>query len=82
MPIPKTYLEIADDLAARIAAGEYPPGKMIPSYAHIADIYSVSVSTAQRAVRVLQHERHLVVGASGRGVFVVEPTADPPISGG
>ena len=71
MTIPLNYRGIADDIAARIATGEYPPGAKIPSYSKLAALYSVSISTAQRAVMVLQ-ERGLVVGAQGRGVFVRE----------
>jgi len=71
MTIPLDYRGIADDIAARIAAGEYPPGSKIPSYSQLATLYSVSISTAQRAVIVLR-ERGLVQGAQGRGVYVRE----------
>jgi GntR family transcriptional regulator len=71
MTIPLDYRGIANDIEARIAAGEYPPGSKIPSYSQLADLYSVSISTAQRAVIVLR-ERGLVVGSQGRGVFVRE----------
>jgi GntR family transcriptional regulator len=66
-----SYRAIADDLAERIKAGEYAPGSAIPSYAELADIYSVSVSTAARAVSLLR-DRGVVVGSPGRGVFVPE----------
>jgi GntR family transcriptional regulator len=69
MTIPLSYRGIANDITARIAAGEYPPGSKIPSYAQLAALYSVSVSTAQRAVMALE-ERGVVVGVQGRGVFV------------
>ena len=70
MTVPRlTYREIADDLAARIRSGEYPPGEKLPSYAQLADIYSVSVSTAQRAVTLL-HDRGLIVGEKGVGLYV------------
>ncbi|HEU4425292.1 MAG TPA: GntR family transcriptional regulator, partial [Pilimelia sp.] len=54
---------------------EYPPGSKIPSYSQLASLYSVSISTAQRAVIVLR-ERGLVQGAQGRGVFVRERDRD------
>jgi GntR family transcriptional regulator len=66
-----TYRQIADDLAARIKAGEYPSGTTLPSYKQLADIYSVSISTAARAVGLL-HDRGLVYGEPGRGVFVAD----------
>lgn len=75
MTIPLDYRGIANDIAARIAAGEYPPGSKIPSYSQLALLYSVSISTAQRAVIVLR-ERGLVQGAQGRGVYVRERERD------
>ena len=67
-----SYSEIADDIAARIARGEYEPGSRLPSYAQLADIYDVSYSTAARAVRVLR-ERGLIYGEPGRGLYVDLP---------
>ena len=71
MPRHMSYRQIADDITARIGNGEYPPESKIPSYQQLAALYSVSISTAQRAVLVLQ-ERGLVYGEPGRGVFVTE----------
>lgn len=71
MPVPMSYRAIAADLAARITSGEYPPGSKLPSYAELALLYSVSVSTAQRAIALLQ-DRGVVVGATGRGLYVAE----------
>ena len=64
-----TYREIADDVARRIQADEYPPGSALPQYHEMARSYGVSVSTAQRAVMLLR-DRGLVTGVPGRGVFV------------
>src|SRR5690606_17225621 len=61
--------ESEDDIAERIARGEYEPGSGLPSYAQLADIYDVSFSTAARAVRVLR-ERGLIYGEPGRGLYV------------
>jgi GntR family transcriptional regulator len=69
MPVPMSYREIAEDLAARIKAGEYKPGEMLPSYAGLADLYSVSRSTASR-VYSITNDRGITVGSPGRGVFV------------
>jgi GntR family transcriptional regulator len=71
--VPLSYRGIADDLAARIRVGEYPPGAQLPSYAQIAALYSVSVSTAQRAVGLLR-DRGVAVGEQGRGVYVADRT--------
>jgi GntR family transcriptional regulator len=73
MPRRLTFRQIADDIAARISTGEYPPATKIPSYQQLAHLYSVSISTAQRAVLVLQ-ERGLVYGEPGRGVYVGDGT--------
>ncbi|MEV6968614.1 winged helix-turn-helix domain-containing protein [Hamadaea sp. NPDC051192] len=69
--VPLSYAQIAEDLASRIGKGEYPPGGRLPSYAQIADLYSVSISTAARAIGLLRF-RGVVVGAQGRGVYVPE----------
>lgn len=74
VPIHLSYIQIADDLAARIAAGEYLPGGTLPSYAELAELYSVSPSTAARAYGLLR-DRGVVAGQSGRGVYVAEPQA-------
>lgn len=68
-----TYKEIADDLAERIRAGEegYRPGDQLPSYKALADLYSVSISTASRAYGLLQ-DRGLTESVVGRGTFVPE----------
>jgi Transcriptional regulators len=73
--IPLSYSDIAADITARIKAGEYAPGDKLPSYAQLADLYSVSFSTAARAVALLR-DRGVVVGAPGRGVFVKEPEGE------
>lgn len=69
VPILLTYRQIADDLAVRIATGEYAPGAKLPTYQELADLYSVGVTTAARAYAVLV-DRGVVVGMAGRGMFV------------
>jgi GntR family transcriptional regulator len=73
MTVPLSYRGIANDITERIAIGEYPAGSKIPSYRQLSELYSVSISTAQRAVMALE-ERGVVVGVPGRGVFVRQPT--------
>jgi len=70
-PTHMSYRAIADDITARIKSGEYPPGAQLPSTAALAELYSVNRSTIVRAVGLL-HERRLVEGIAGVGVFVVE----------
>ncbi|GAB2951753.1 hypothetical protein GCM10027280_45180 [Micromonospora polyrhachis] len=71
MPIPMSSRQIADDLTARIRGGEYPPGSRLPSLRELAALYSVSVSTIQRALE-LTKDRGLVIGSPGRGLYVSE----------
>jgi GntR family transcriptional regulator len=71
MPVPLSYREIADDLTGRIRAGEYPPGSRLPTLRELADLYSISVSTVQRALSLVE-DRGLIVSPQGRGIFVVD----------
>lgn len=66
-----TYAQIADDLAARIEAGEYPPHSELPSVRQLAELYSVSTATIDK-VHVVLRGRGLTYGVPGRGVFVEE----------
>jgi GntR family transcriptional regulator len=69
MPQSMDYLQIADDIASRILMGEYPADSKLPSYREFALLYSVHISTVQRAISLLR-DRRLVYGQAGRGVFV------------
>ena len=71
MPVPLSYRGIADDVVARICAGEFQPGQVLPSYNALAAHYGVSYATAARAYGLLR-DRGAIVGAVGRGVFVAE----------
>jgi GntR family transcriptional regulator len=69
MPRRLTWREIADDLEARIRAGEFPPGTYIPSYRQVAERYDVSKATAGKAIALLT-ERGLIEEDRGRGNVV------------
>lgn len=69
MPRRMSYEQIADDIAARIESGEYPPDSQLPSNRQLAELYSVSIATAQRVAIVLR-AKGLTYGVPGRGVFV------------
>jgi GntR family transcriptional regulator len=71
VPIPPTAREIADDIADRITSGEYPAGSKLPPARELADLYGVSLSTAQR-VQLLLKERGLAIGRQGDAVYVAE----------
>ncbi|AVT38217.1 winged helix-turn-helix domain-containing protein [Plantactinospora sp. BB1] len=69
---PAEYRRIADEITAKIKNGELPPGTKLPSTSELADQYGVSTATAYRAVSLL-HDRDMVMGQPGRGVYVAEP---------
>ncbi|KWV29760.1 MULTISPECIES: winged helix-turn-helix domain-containing protein [Micromonospora] len=66
---PAEYRRIADELTTKIKSGELTPGTKLPSTSELADQFNVSPATAYRAVSLL-HDRDLVVGQPGRGVYV------------
>ncbi|MEU6204617.1 winged helix-turn-helix domain-containing protein [Micromonospora musae] len=72
MPIPMSSRQIADDLSARIRSGEYVPGEKLPSLKELAELYSVSISTIQRALE-LTRDRGLTIGRAGSGIYIAEP---------
>ena len=70
------YLQIADDLQGKIAAGQYRPGDKLPSNTQMQQEYGSSKQTITNAVRELQ-DRGLVATHSTRGAFVLEPSGEP-----
>ncbi|MDG4756526.1 MULTISPECIES: GntR family transcriptional regulator [unclassified Micromonospora] len=62
---------MADDIEQKIRSGEYSPGQQLPSVSEIGELYNVARSTAYRAVKEL-HDRNLVYGQQGQGVFVAD----------
>jgi GntR family transcriptional regulator len=50
------YEAIADEIRARIASGEYPPGAKIPGEKDIIATYAVGRETAYRALQLLRDE--------------------------
>lgn len=75
------YLQVADDLRAKIADGTYPVGAALPSTAQLMATYGVSTTVARAAIRELQGEG-VAEGQPGKAVFVqrepapVEPSAE------
>jgi GntR family transcriptional regulator len=53
------YEQVAAAIAARIQAGEFRPGQMIPSESTLIDEYEISRSTARRAVALLRDQASL-----------------------
>lgn len=65
------YLQIMEQIQARIAAGDWPPGKELPSIRALAAALNVSVITIKRAYLDLESEG-VIVTRHGKGSFVAE----------
>jgi DNA-binding GntR family transcriptional regulator len=65
------YLVLADVLRERLDHGEWLPGEQLPSAETLAEQYSVSPTTAAKAVRVLAEEGRVNV-VRRWGAFVAE----------
>ena len=64
-----SYRQLADQIRAAIAAGEYGPDDAIPSLTRLKQETGLAQATIQHAVRVLVGEG-LVYTVIGRGTFV------------
>ncbi|GAB3669064.1 hypothetical protein GCM10027589_36080 [Actinocorallia lasiicapitis] len=69
------YQQIASALRDRIASGEIPVGKPIPSILQLEQEFGAARMTLSKAVKVLKDEG-LVESATGKGVFVVKRPQD------
>jgi GntR family transcriptional regulator len=67
-PVP-AYLQVADVIAARIAAGQLEVDKPIPSEESMRQEFGVARGTIRRAVQELR-ERGLVYTVAQRGSYV------------
>jgi GntR family transcriptional regulator len=65
------YRQIMEQIRARIAAGDWPAGKELPSIRALAAALSVSVITVKRAYLDLEAEG-VIVTRHGKGSFVAE----------
>jgi len=65
------YLQIMEQIRARIAARDWPPGKELPSIRALAAGLNVSVITIKRAYLDLETEG-VIVTRHGKGSFVAD----------
>ena len=68
-PLKLAYVQVADHMAARIEAGEFPPETRLPPERELADEYGVAYNTLRRSMDVLR-ERGLVITLRGHGNYV------------
>jgi GntR family transcriptional regulator len=65
------YLQIMEQIRARIAAGDWSAGRELPSIRALASALNVSVITIKRAYLDLENEG-VIVTRHGKGSFVAE----------
>lgn len=70
------YVQVADHIAARIAAGELQPGTRLPAERDLAAEYGVAYDTIRRATAMLR-DRGLILTIVGRGTFVAPQEQQP-----
>lgn len=75
-PVPP-YQQIARKLRERIAAGDIPVGRRIPSLVEMEQEYEVARDTLRKAVQVLREEG-LVETVQGMGVYVIAVPGGQP----
>jgi GntR family transcriptional regulator len=72
-PVP-LWRQLADDLRARIEAGEFAPGRAVPSRKQLEVHYDVGQKTAEHALRYLA-EQGVIETSVGKGSYVVDAGA-------
>lgn len=65
------YLQLAAVLKRRIACGEWPPGRQIPTLEELTQQFGVARVTARQAVGTLEQEG-LIWRKQGKGTFVAD----------
>lgn len=65
------YVQLAEILRGRIASGEIPPRRALPSKRQLMQEYEVSARTVDSAMALLRDEG-LIVTERGKGLFVTE----------
>lgn len=70
------FVQIADQVRSRIAAGVYRPGELIPSIRELALLLIVNPNTVKRAYEELEREGY-IASRKGVGMVVQEASAHP-----
>lgn len=70
----RLYQQVAEQLAAAIAAGDYPPGTRLPAERKLAERFEVSRPTVREAIIALELAECVEV-KGGSGVYVVDAEA-------
>lgn len=68
------YLQLAEELRAKIMSGELAPGTLMPSETELAESSGLSRTSVRNAIRQLR-EWGLVRAEQGRGTYVRAPAS-------
>jgi GntR family transcriptional repressor for pyruvate dehydrogenase complex len=71
-------VRVADDLASRLAVGEWQVGERLPSENALAETYGVGRSTIREAIRTLA-ARGQLTARQGDGVYVLSATPESDV---
>jgi GntR family transcriptional regulator len=74
---PPKYRQVADDLRARIEAGEYPVDGLLPTKPELMKHYGASLGTIDHAIAELR-KLGLVETLQGVGMFARKPPESEP----
>lgn len=77
MPGSRLYQQVAEKLAAAIAAGDYPAGARLPAERKLAERFEVSRPTVREAIIALELAGCVEV-KGGSGVYVTDTEASAP----
>lgn len=69
------YVQVADDIQARIKRGELRAGTRLPGERELAEQYQIAQGTARRVIQELR-DRGVAQTVPSKGTYVVEP---PPV---
>ena len=67
------YQQVIDQITAKVAAGDWPPGTALPSIRELASASQVSVITVKRAYHELERAG-VIVTRHGKGSLVADST--------
>lgn len=67
------FQQVANSLRAAIRTRKFEPGDQLPSYSELAERFSVSPMTVQKAIAILRDEG-LLISRQGKGSFVRQRT--------
>lgn len=66
------YIQVSEDIRAKIRSGEIPYGTRLPSERTLAEAYQIDRKTLRKAISLLSEEGVLLC-LQGKGTYIVEP---------